>query len=213
MGIGVVCVEVGNYCGRGDRYVRTLQYMIKKHLPEHNFYCITDTKKDDIKCIDAHSELKGWWQKIYMFKPELFDEERLIFFDLDTFIIKNIEGLANYKGDFAMLKDFWAPIPASGVMLWKNGNNIWKQYESEGLPQTNPYGDGGWLGERFKCDLLQEVYPADYFVSYKTECIKDVPKRAHVVCFHGEPRPHAAKGWPRDIWNRYKPIERNVRAD
>lgn len=207
--IGVVCVEVGDYCGRGDRYVRSLKAMVKRHLTvQHKFYCITDEPKDGIECISAHPDLMGWWQKIYMFKPGLFDENTLIYFDLDTFILQNIDALADYKGDFAMLKDFWAPVPASGVMIWRQKNSIvWEDYLNQGMPQHHINGDGGWLGDNFKCDLLQELYQQGYFVSYKTECLKQPPKRAHVCCFHGEPRPHEAKGWPRDVWNRMKPVE------
>ena len=208
MGIGVVCVETGNYCGRGDRYVRNLKAMVKRHLTvPHNFYCITDKPKDGIECISGEKQLKGWWNKLYMFKSGLFDEELMLYFDLDTFIISNIDALTTYGGDFAMLRDFWAPYPASGVMLFRPDNcPVWDSYCDEGMPQTHPIGDGGWLGQNFKCDYLQDLYPG-YFVSYKTECVNAKPKRASVVCFHGDPRPHMAKGWPRDMWNRMKPQE------
>lgn len=214
--IAVICVEVGNYCGQGERYVRTLKAMVKRNLTVgHEFYCITDVPKPGVNCIEALSDLTGWYQKLYQFKEGLFQEERILFFDLDTFIIRNIDDLGNYNGAMAMLRDFWQPnIVASGVMAWANGglaHLIWDTYESDGMPQTHPNGDGGVIGDMvmpFKPHLLQDLAPG-YFVSYKTECLKFLPQEAHVVCFHGMPRPSQAKGWAKNEWNRFKPMVLN----
>lgn len=217
--LAVVCVEVSDYCGRGERYVRTLKAMLERHLTiPHTFYCITDTPKVGINCIEAHPRLPGWWQKLYQFKEGLFREEKVLSFDLDTFIVGNIDRIAMLDTDLAMIRDFWRPESATnGVMMWRNGglaHLFWDLYDAQGLPQDSD-GDGPWMGEQtmppMKFHLLQDVFPGQ-FVSYKTECMKHgadrlkaAPSGASIVCFHGDPRPHAAPGWARSVWRQYEP--------
>ena len=226
--IAVVCVEVGDYCGRGERYVRTLKAMVARHLTlPHTFYCITDTPKAGIECIEAHDRLPGWWQKLYQFKEGLFSEEKIVFFDLDTFIVGNIDKIAALDTDLAMIRDFWQPQRAqSGVMVWRNGglaHLFWDHYEAQGFPTDHPEGDGGWMGDQpmpaMNFHMLQDVFPLQ-IVSYKTECmklgrdrLKAPPLGARVMCFHGDPRPHSADGWARSVWSTHKPAGASERIE
>ena len=208
--IAVTCVQVGNYGGCGERYVRALKAMVRKNLTlPHSFYCVTDAPVEGVKCIAADPDLKGWWQKLYLFREGLFDEERALFFDLDTFIVRNIDELASYDGDLAMLGDFWVSnMIASGVMAWntKKTGYLWEKYVEQGKPQPNDgsLGDRWWIQQNcHTCDILQHYFP-DAFVSYKSSCVEAVPRTASVCCFHGHPRPHEATGWAHNEWNRLK---------
>ena len=69
----VACVEVGNYLGRGEEYVGKLRSMASRHLPEHEFVCITE------------SEHPSWWCKLELFKPGRLTGPT-IYFDLDVVI-------------------------------------------------------------------------------------------------------------------------------
>lgn len=208
--IAVACVQVGNYAGHGERYVRTLKRAVYKHLTiPHEFYCITDEPIDGVNCIAADPELKGWWQKLYLFKGGHFKEDRALFFDLDTFIVGNIDHLASYQGDLAMLGDFWTSnLIASGVMAWNPRKTayLWERYESQGKPQPDDgvLGDRWWIQQNCDtCDILQHHFPGT-LASYKGECVQSVPRGVSVCCFHGKPRPHEAKGWAKNEWNRLK---------
>lgn len=208
--IAVTCVQVGNYAGRGEQYVRGLKAMVDCFLTvPHEFYCITDTPITGIDWIKADKDLKRWWQKLYLFKEGLFEEERAIFFDLDTYIVGEIDYLADYAGDLAMLGDFWTSgLIASGVMLWNTTKcgYLWDRYVQQGKPQEDHgvMGDRWWIQKNCDtCDILQHFYPGA-FASYKTDCVDGIPEGVSVCCFHGHPRPHEAHGWAKKQWNLLK---------
>lgn len=209
-----VCLNAGNYCGRGAEYVNNLADMVKRNMPygvRWRFVCLTDDPtglNDGIDVLPLPPDLKGWWGKLYLFKRGLFEDgTRMVFFDLDTLILNSLEKIIQYQGDMAILRDFYQPNRgAPGVILWKAGCHtcIWDEWEAEGRPE-NQLGDLGWIEGldqgRFtkKLDRLQDLFP-ESFVSFKAHCHPYPPKGAAVVCFHGLPRPHQCDGWVQKIW-------------
>lgn len=213
--ITFICLNAGNYCGRGAEYVNILSDMVRRNMPQDTawrFVCLTDNPEGlnpEIKVMHLPDDLKGWWGKLYLFKRGLFpDGSRMIFLDLDTLILGSIEKIIGYTGDMAILRDFYQPQRgAPGVILWRSGfgYEIWDEWESCGRPE-NPLGDLGWIEGlnqgRFtkQLDRLQDLYPGS-FVSYKVHCKPYPPDGAVVVCFHGLPRPHdVSKTWVGTIW-------------
>lgn len=209
------CVQAGNYCGRGAEYVNNLYDMVMRNLPRGylgRFVCLTDdpTGLDSgITTMTLPSDLEGWYGKLYLFKPGLFkDGERVVFLDLDTLIIGNLDEVLAYEGDFATLRDFFVPERVGpAVMMWEAGkaSAIWEKWEEAGKPRL-PMGDLEWIngldGGAFavSADKLQDLYPKA-FVSYKKDCRIAPPKGARVVCFHGIPRPHEVDDeWVRMCW-------------
>lgn len=204
--LSVVCVQTGNYLGRGEEYVRKLKANVERNLTlPHQFVCVTDHFIEDVWCMP--SQFRGWWEKIRLFKPGLF-EGRVMFLDLDTFIVGNIDHIAAYDGHFATLHDFWRPAGLGpAVMLFDPqwARFIWEEWAAEDYPMTDPRGDQAWIENRNQgrmrkdVDILQEMFPGA-FVSYKTHCTKALPESARVVCFHGRPRPHEVQGWAKEHW-------------
>lgn len=225
-----VCLNQGNYCGRGAEYVNNLFDMVRRNLSDNvegRFVCLTDDPTglhEDICAISLPDDIKGWWGKLYMFKRGLFpDMERMIYFDLDTLIVSNIDSIVSYSGDFAILRDFMnANTLAPGVMLWRAGacSEIWNEWEAQGRPEA-PMGDLWWINsikdKLPKVNILQDIMQ-DKFVSYKMQSTNAPPKGSSVVCFHGLPRPHDAGGWVTDVWKENGfglaeiKIENNVNA-
>jgi hypothetical protein len=157
-----------------------------------------------------------------MFEPKLFTG-RVMFIDLDTLILGNIDHLAAYQGNFATLQDFWNPRGLGPAMMLFDAQwaqSIYIEWKATGYRQTGN-GDQTFLENldqgRFahEIDILQTLYPG-HFVSYKEHCTlskrnwrfaKDPvndqirpPAAARVVCFHGHPRPHEVGGWVADYW-------------
>lgn len=210
------CVQVGNYEGRGAEYVNNLYDMVRRNLSAGypgRFVCITDDDAglhEDIHIIPAPRDISGWWVKLWMFKRGLFAEgERVIFLDLDTLIIGELDGLADYSGQFACLRDFYHPQQLGpAVMAWEVSDlsaSIYEEWMACGRTTTG-HGDLWWLNQldqgRFlhRCDKLQDLFPG-MFVSFKADCRPYAPKGAKVVCFHGQPRPHnCAEKWVADVW-------------
>ena len=206
--LSVVVVQTGNYLGRGAEYVRKLRASVRKHLTlPHKFYVVTDDAASLYRGMTVKPAcLPGWWEKLRLFKPGMFPGGRVLFLDLDTFIVGNIDDIASYDGPFATLRDFWREDGLGpAVMLWNTEAElgIWEGWEAEGKPMKHANGDQGWLEQHYgrrKPDILQDRHPGR-FVSYKTHCTNGVPEGASVVCFHGKPRPHEVAGWAVEVWN------------
>lgn len=212
--VNFVCLNSGNYCNRGTDYVNNLFYMVSRNLSSNvktNFYCLTDNPSgldERIKTLHLPSNLSGWWGKLYLFKSGLFKEnDRIIYLDLDTLVVSNIDDIVAYDGDFAILRDFLIPSQeAPGIMMWRAGVGypIWDEWVSQGCP-TNPMGDLWWFnkikGKMDTVDILQDIYPND-FVSYKLSATLAPPIGCSFVCFHGIPRPHEVEGWVENVWKK-----------
>lgn len=214
--IKFVCLNAGNYCGRGAQYVNTLLDMVKRNMPgttPFEFYCLTDDAAgldQRIEVLPLPAGLEGWYGKLYLFKRGLFpDGARVVFFDLDTVIVGRLDEIVSYRGRFATLDDFYFPERIGpAVMLWEAGDyaaSIWEEWVAQGEPR-NQLGDLWWLNNldqgRFakRADKLQKLFPGA-FVSFKRDCKPLPPAGARVVCFHGQPRPHAADvAWVEETW-------------
>jgi hypothetical protein len=77
----VVCVQQGDYCGRGVEYVNTLYDMVRRNLGEGLpgvFECFTDNPEGLTEGIVGrelpHAGLTGWWNKLALFKPGLWPD-------------------------------------------------------------------------------------------------------------------------------------------
>jgi hypothetical protein len=145
--------------------------------------------------------------KTSLFKPGTFIEgERIVYLDLDTLIVSNIDWLAGYSGRFAMVGQFFADVNwmfagnQSGVMAWESGfgQEIWDAFEAQGFPDVRG-GDQAFINSlKLGPDVFQKMFP-DKIVSFKGSR-GEKPEQASIVCFHGLPRPHQCGGWVRDYW-------------
>jgi len=214
--INFVTVNWGNYQGRGVEYVNNLFDMVRRNLEEGTtgrFVVFTDfllqdgIYTDGIEQRELPNNLTGWWNKLYLFKRDLFPTgDRIVYLDLDTLITGPIDRLAAYDGAFAILRDFHrgADGMQSSVMSWRAGEQtgIWSSFVAAGYPQTDRGGDQAWIEQRHLpawTVRLQDVLP-DMFVSYKVSG-GALPDKASVVVFHGKPRPHEVlTGWVPRVW-------------
>ncbi|HUY67738.1 MAG TPA: 6-hydroxymethylpterin diphosphokinase MptE-like protein [Alphaproteobacteria bacterium] len=196
----------------GPDYVNIFYDMLTRNLPQPldftpRFVCFTDDPSGLDKGIETRplpGDLKGWWNKLYLFKQGLFEDgARVVYMDLDTAIVGDVRELAGYRGDFAILRDFYRPKGlGSGIMLWRGGfgAHMWDTFAKAGMPEIDG-GDQAWI-ERFqnKPDILQDLF-LDAFVSFKESAMLSLPGRARIVCFHGDPKPHEVRnGWLEEVW-------------
>lgn len=209
--LNIVCVNAGNYLGRGAEYVNILHDMVGRNInteTPYKFVCFTDDPTDlDIE-IDARplpeQGLTGWWNKLSLFKDGLFpDGDRILYFDLDTIITSGLDEIIKYNGEFAILRDFYRPDGLqSSVMAWEAGKhtNLWANWIAANKPILHG-GDQEWIERNISnADIWQKLYP-QAFVSFKVHAFSDVPQNAKVVIFHGLPRPHEVlSGWAGNIW-------------
>lgn len=213
--LNIVCVNAGNYLGRGVEYVNILHDMVRRNLQAGfpgRFVVFTDTPGgyhgDIIVRPLPHEGLRGWHNKIGLFKPGLFDDgDRILALDLDTLITGRLDEYAAYDGEFSILRDFFVPDDGkfsgwqSAVMAWPANRlaHIWERYEAAEFPIVDG-GDQAWIKQnQDKADLWQILHPGSV-VSYKASSGR-VPQTASIVCFHGKPRPHeVTEGWVPEVW-------------
>lgn len=206
----VCTVNAGNYHGLGVKYTNILFDSIRRNLPdgfEGKFTVFTDGQEGyDAGIIVRplpHEGLSGWWNKLALFKPEVFDSgDRIVYFDLSAVITGRLDDLMNYTGEFAILRDFYRQGGLqSSVMAWESEKcaDIWSEYILRGTPQHIPGGDQEFI-EYVKLQTairLQDIFPK-MFASYKL--LLGIPSEASVVICHGHPKPHECPGWMELVW-------------
>lgn len=198
--LNIVTVQVGNYCNRGSEYVERLFHGFDEYLDgyERRYWCITDDLSSlppEVWPIEAEPGVKGWWNKISLFKPGMLPQgERVLFSDLDAIPVGDLSYIAKYRGKFAAIRDFYNLIHIqSCLMAWEAGtmDHIWQSWNDAGKPQFDPRGDQAFIEcMQGQCDYWQDILPGQV-VSYKQlRRLGGVPSHTRLVCFHGRPRPH-----------------------
>ena len=162
---------------------------------------INHPKVDTIPLIE---NWPGWWSKIEMFRPGLFDET-VFYMDLDSVVVGDLSNLENRPlRAFGMISDVYnIGRFGSGLMMFdpkQNYGYLYDEFKKNSQHIINTYRvPGKWGDQDFINDNLQErqvaldqVYPG-YFSSYKVHCRRGVPRNTKIVFFHGKPRPWEVK--------------------
>lgn len=133
----VVCVykTFGGNVTRGGNYdaswVQKLQNGVRRHLSvPHRFVCLSDAEIPGVEVIPLLNGWEGWWSKVEMFRPDLFDGP-VLSFDLDVLITSSIDCLAGPWDSLVMLRDHIPTIKNSTCMWWDASNPVYgKIYEA-----------------------------------------------------------------------------------
>ena len=207
----IACVQVRNYEGRGAEYTAKLAAMVRRNVSTpYRFICVTDDPCLEIEGVETIlaptnlRNLRGWFTKLYLFAPGVFPKgERVLFFDLDTLILGNIDDFASYAGPFAGLGDHRTGGGnfGSGIMLWEAGTAdcIWTEWVRQGCP----LGDGtddSWIASQTDPVRINRKLPG--IVSYKFhKCRDGPPKAARIVVFQRRPKVHdCGAKWVEKVW-------------
>lgn len=126
--INIVCVlRQGGKVGYDASWVEKLQNSVTRNLSiPHQFVCLSDV---DVPCHRipleniSNANGLGWWAKLQLFRPGLFDGP-VLYFDLDTVITGNLDELVSMvtsQHDFLMEYDNNFNISSSAILYW-NGD-------------------------------------------------------------------------------------------
>lgn len=211
--VDVVCVKWGDEFS--DDYVYNLKAMISRNTTTpFNFKVYTDKHLENIDYHPLEKNIKGWWNKLYLFsRHNTFQSNSIVYFDLDTVITGDINFLLNYNGDFMGIEnlgvnnrfennEIYKNVLQTGVMAWNPTKCyfIWEKFvEHRQYILSNYRGDGEYINDILKHqsspirpDFLQHKYPGR-LKSYKYEIYENgLDKDTSIICFHGTPRPHEA---------------------
>jgi hypothetical protein len=194
----------------------------------HKFVCFSDRELEGIRTVKLIPGYKGWWNKMQLFNTDFRLSNRVVYFDLDTLIVDNIDWLFEYDGMFMGIEDLGsvnAHQPhlkgrlQSGVMSWDYNLNhsLWERFKYYQNESSRFRGDGEYLNHvipKYQRDFIQKKYP-NRLKSYKYQVYSEgFTDNLSIVCFHGRPsipqamvesvttsiRTYEPQDWIKDYW-------------
>lgn len=192
-------------------HVAALSEGVRRHLKlPFRFRCFTDqeaVRSSEIETVALDEGWPGWWSKISMFRPGLFDGP-CWYADLDTIIVGPLDDLVlGHK--FTVLRNFWrADRIGSGLMAWDTDlSSIYRKFAQNPdrymaeYKTPDKWGDQQFIFDNtpIQPDRWQDKH-SGRVVSYKRDIVRlhrgKVPAAASIICYHGLPRPWETKLWP-----------------
>lgn len=196
--VSIICLKWGTLYN--DEYVNKLYDGVRKNTTiPHEFICFTENEEKIASSTKPlpHLNLKGWWNKMWLFNKELpVKYDRIFYLDLDTVICSNIDHIvSNLTQDFYILRDPYRPDVGwgSGLMSWRKGQeDLWETFNA--TSHRPGHGDQGFIQAHKKGPVAFWQDSFKDIISYKVEYRKG--KRGSIVYFHGQPRPHEVQ----ELW-------------
>lgn len=193
----IICLKHGTKFDA--EYVNKLFYGVRRNttLP-FTFNCFTEDATGLDYNIKVHSlpnkNIEGWWYKLYLFSDEINIDGRVLYIDLDTLITDNIDDYIKHDNGFVVLQDLWAKKDnvGSALMSFEVGKHkhIWDAFIKDPVGEMrkiHPHGDQKIIQKYQKERIYwQNLFPKQ-IVSFKSECLKGLPKGTKIVCYHGTP--------------------------
>lgn len=212
----VACVLKSGGLYKAD-WVAKLQRGVARYLPApHRFVCLSDV---DVPCerIPLETNWRGWWSKLELFRPGLFGDETVLYFDLDTVVVGSLERIAAHPHRFTMAHEYNRPtMLCSTAMAWRGDYSfVYHSFarDPERFAQTydkvlpnGGVGDQAFIEDCFvgrdRPDTFRDLFGERSIASYKIHNCQDAPPSdAAAVAFHGAPKPHELHtGWVAAAW-------------
>ena len=229
----VICMKWGDKYGA--EYVNRLYNMCKRNITlPFKFIAFTDKTDGLGQNIDARPlpemdlppDRERGWRKLSCFRDDIGLSGRILFLDLDTVIVSNIDDYFLIDGEFYVI-EHWRPskkhgIGETGVYRFEAGKNrdlydyfmanmrkVKAEYRHEQAYVTDVLSKAGKL----------KFWPKKWMPSFKYNCMRPfplcyfmdpiLPPEAKMVVFHGNPTPDQAMA---GVSKGIKGIFRHVRT-
>jgi len=219
--VTVCCVLWGDKFS--EEYVHNLKAGVERNTTvRHKFVCLSDRHIEGVDTKFLKPGLTGWWNKLQLFDGDIYG--RIVYLDLDTLIVGNIDWLLEYSGKFMGIEDLGAQRQPylkdklqSGVMAWNSDSMDWvyKEFYLKRDTVVGQYrGDGEYLNQAItNRSLLQHMFP-NRLKSYKYDVYPNNIEDVSIICFHGRPsiiqslsetvttpvRTYEPQEWVKDYW-------------
>lgn len=204
-------ISIATVFRTGGSYNESHVYHIYKSCKKNikipfDFYCLTDMNSNfsnaPIKKIPLVHNWPGYWSKIELFRPNVFQHnQEVLYLDLDTLITNDITDIASIRSKFFGMRDFnTLNLLSSAIMKFnpKDFTYIYDTFKSD--PNRWMKCKGGDQEAIHKIlriipDYIQDVFPRR-MAEFLNHCWnpKDknnpvtIEEHHSVVCFHGSPK-------------------------
>jgi len=194
-----------------DAWVERLQRGIERNITTpHSFVCLSDVPVS-CKRIPLITDWPGWWSKLELFRPGLFDGP-VLYFDLDTLIVGNLDRIVRHKHVFTGAHEYNRPTQfCSTAMMWEGDFGIFEAFDmslARNYRTHKKIGDQAFIEDHLnatgvKWTTFRDLFGERTVASYKIhKCQVKPPKDAVAVAFHGKPKPHEINfGWVASQWS------------
>lgn len=178
-------------------WVNKLYQGVKRNYDRpFNFFCLSNIKTD-VDTIPLKNDWKGWWSKIELFRPELF-EGPVFYLDLDVVITSNFNNLItslNFNNFYMLEGQSKKNIPNTSIIAW-NGDysHIYYTFQKNEAEVQQTYkvglnlGDQGFIFDSVKdIKFMNRLYP-EYF-SWKHPKHPKILDTSSFLIFIGKEKP------------------------
>lgn len=203
-------------------YVEKLQQMVHKNITyKYDFVCLTDLNKENfsenIRVIPFEVDFPWKWCKINLWNPKNDFNKRVLYLDLDSLVIRNLDEIVDYPVDFALIKQWKNIGPKFGrerilkykspLMVWNHNcrPQIWNNFYLGIMNEL--VGDQDWIG---KICPNEETLPEGWFDEERYYKNGNIPEKCKVLGItHNEKNKGAARDreWVRKYWECPEIIE------
>lgn len=192
MSLTVCCVlKTGGDFNRN--HVISLYKMVKLNLSTpFEFCCLTDLKQehfpDNIKAVPFRVDFPWKWCKINIWNPENPFNDRVLFLDLDSIVVGNLDEVVNFSYDFGIVRQ-WKNLGGrfgrerilkykSPLMVWDHNSRkqLWNKFSLSVLDEL--VGDQDWIGS---CCPEEKLFPDGWFNEEQLIKSKESLKNCKVV--------------------------------
>ena len=222
----VDCACVIHGSGYDWIYVDRLYNMLQRHLPQGvRMHVYTESfrpvpahmiRHDLVEWAGVSGPKRSWWYKMQLFNPQ-HHQGNLLYFDLDTVIVRNIDWITNMDPkylwgirDFKYLQNPKKLTLNSSIMWWHVPSfaDVWNEFSSQNIAAlTRRYhGDQDYIQDMLGPARIR-FFDTRNVQSWRWQCLDggyDFTQRAHrspgtgtqidhatsVIVMHGNPKPH-----------------------
>lgn len=207
MSLTVACVWVHGHLPYPVEYVTRLHAMARRWIARpFEFVCLTDHAEQlpagitPVPVPAPGPHVKGWWAKLELFNPANQFTGRVLYLDLDTLLVADLEPIIRFPASFALAphagtfdgRDGRRVVKRfnSSVMVWDGGerHDLFLKF-SPSVTQTL-WGDQDWIGLQAP-DAA--VMPSVWFPRLSEFAWPAVPEGAKVVLCKKPKNQDAAK--------------------
>lgn len=235
----VICIKWKGSSKYTAEYVNKLYNSILRNTTYPiNFYCFTDDDKGlDKNIIAKPLPVMNVDDLRYAYRKEagLCEDnlgglagQRVLFFDLDTVVVNNIDGFFELPKDdeFYIINDWNNKnrVGQASCYSWVVGTlgYVKDDFEKDPLAIYKKYYTAS---QEYLSDKVKEKYgklnfwPKEWARSFRFDCLPTplipflrkfkmagIPKNAKIICFHGMPKPEEAElgKWPeKHLWKKF----------